>query len=95
MLGKMYTFLYNKFNNILTIYNRLENLYEEAEETSKLLEKAHCIRDEYKKCGDALLYSMLPQSVADRLQNGEPAVSTCQVCIVIPHILLNINKVVS
>jgi len=45
MLGKTYTFfLYNIFNNILYVYNRLENLYEEAEETSKLLEKAHCIR---------------------------------------------------
>ncbi len=59
--------------------NSLENLYEEAEETSKLLEEAHCTQDEYKKCGDALVYSMLPRSVADRLQNGEPAISTCQV----------------
>ena len=29
---------------------------------------------------DALLYQMIPKSVADRLRRGEPSVATCQVC---------------
>ena len=57
----------------------LENLYEETEARSKLLEKTILLRDQWKQCGDDLLYSMLPQSVADRLRAGANPIDTCQV----------------
>jgi hypothetical protein len=35
----------------------------------------------WKKCGDDLLYSMIPRSVAEQLRAGESTLSTCKVRI--------------
>ena len=58
---------------------RLEDLYEKAEERSQELEKTHQKLEEWKKRGDQLLYSMIPQSVAENLRKGTDPVETCQV----------------
>lgn len=59
--------------------NRLEDLYERAEERSQQLQQTYELHDEWKKRGDKLLYSMIPQSVADSLRSGLNPVETCQV----------------
>lgn len=43
------------------------------------LEKSYDLLDTWKKRGDDLLYSMIPQTVADRLRSGESSVNTCEV----------------
>lgn len=58
---------------------RLEDLYERAEERSQQLQQTYELHDEWKKRGDKLLYSMIPQSVADKLRSGTDPVETCQV----------------
>ncbi|XP_057364672.1 soluble guanylate cyclase 89Db-like isoform X1 [Daphnia carinata] len=58
--------------------SRLEDLYERAEERSQQLQQTYELHDEWKKRGDKLLYSMIPQSVADSLRSGTDPVDTCQ-----------------
>lgn len=57
---------------------RLEFLCEKAEQRSDELEKNYEELDVWKKCGDELLYSMIPRSVAEQLRAGESTLSTCQ-----------------
>ena len=52
---------------------------QEKVKTSQLAESMKKMDAEMKRT-DALLYQMIPKSVADRLRKGEPAMSTCQVC---------------
>lgn len=59
--------------------SRLEDLYERAEERSHELEKTHQLLEQWTERGDQLLYSMIPQSVADNLRKGTHPVDTCQV----------------
>lgn len=54
-------------------------MFEKAEQRSLELEKSYELLDSWKKRGDDLLYSMIPQSVAERLRNGEKRLSTCEV----------------
>jgi guanylate cyclase len=54
-------------------------MYERAEERSQQLQQTYELQDEWKKRGDKLLYSMIPQSVADGLRSGTDPVDTCQV----------------
>lgn len=61
----------------------MEDLYERAEERSQQLQKTHELLDELKQKGDQLLYSMIPQSVAESLRNGTHPVDTCQVTSVV------------
>ncbi|XP_046647803.1 soluble guanylate cyclase 89Db-like [Daphnia pulicaria] len=58
--------------------SRLEDLYERAEERSHELEKTHQLLEQWTERGDQLLYSMIPQSVADNLRKGTHPVDTCQ-----------------
>lgn len=58
---------------------RLEDLYEKAEMRSQQLQLTYELHDEWKQRGDKLLYSMIPQSVADTLRNGTDTLQTCQV----------------
>ncbi|KAK6627826.1 hypothetical protein RUM44_010305 [Polyplax serrata] len=58
--------------------SRLEMMFEKAEQRSLELEKSYELLDSWKKRGDDLLYSMIPQSVAERLRNGEKRLSTCE-----------------
>ena len=60
---------------------RLEDLCEKAEQRSQQLQSAYELHDEWKQCGDKLLYSMIPQSVADTLRHGADTLKTCQVSI--------------
>ncbi|KAI5748898.1 hypothetical protein M8J76_003019 [Diaphorina citri] len=57
---------------------RLEFLCEKAEQRSDELEKNYEELDMWKKCGDDLLYSMIPRSVAEQLRAGESTLSTCK-----------------
>ncbi|KAL1123624.1 hypothetical protein AAG570_002700 [Ranatra chinensis] len=59
-------------------YSRLEQNYERAEERCEDLERNYCLLDSWKQRGDQLLYSMIPQQVADRLRQGQSPLSTCQ-----------------
>lgn len=54
-------------------------MFEKAEQRSLELEKSYELLDSWKKKGDDLLYSMIPQSVAERLRRGENSLSTCEV----------------
>lgn len=63
---------------IFNYFSRLELMCEKAEQHSVELEKSYELLDEWKRKGDDLLYSMIPQSVADRLRNGESRLNTCQ-----------------
>ncbi|XP_022124835.2 soluble guanylate cyclase 89Db isoform X1 [Pieris rapae] len=51
--------------------SRLELLFEKAENRSLTLEKSWKLRDEWKKKGDHLLYSMIPKTVAYQLRAGK------------------------
>ncbi|KAE8751770.1 hypothetical protein FOCC_FOCC001619 [Frankliniella occidentalis] len=57
---------------------RLELMCERAEEHSRRLEDSLRLQDEWRARGDALLTSMIPRSVADRLLAGQSALDTCQ-----------------
>uniref|UniRef100_A0A8D8S3Q7 guanylate cyclase n=1 Tax=Cacopsylla melanoneura TaxID=428564 RepID=A0A8D8S3Q7_9HEMI len=57
---------------------RLEFLCEKAEQRSDELEKSYEELDKWRKCGDDLLYSMIPKSVAEQLRAGESTLSTCK-----------------
>ncbi|XP_049870956.1 soluble guanylate cyclase 89Db-like [Pectinophora gossypiella] len=58
--------------------SRLELLFEKAESRSLSLEKSCRLRDQWKKKGDQLLYSMIPKSVAYHLRAGKDPMDTFQ-----------------
>ncbi|CAG0884509.1 unnamed protein product [Darwinula stevensoni] len=58
--------------------SRLEVSYEKQEERSARLEESLNLLDQWKQRSDELLYSMIPQSVADKLRNGDDPINTCQ-----------------
>ncbi|XP_021937378.1 soluble guanylate cyclase 89Db-like isoform X2 [Zootermopsis nevadensis] len=58
--------------------SRLELMFERAEQRSTELERSYTLLDCWKRRGDELLYSMIPQSVADRLRTEKNSLSTCQ-----------------
>ena len=57
----------------------LKSALSEEKEKSKLLESNMKKLDEARKNADELLYRMIPKRVADRLRNGEPSISLCEV----------------
>lgn len=54
-------------------------MYERAEEKAKELQVTHELLDEWKRRGDELLYSMIPESIAESLRRGKEPVDTCEV----------------
>lgn len=54
-------------------------MFDAAENKADELSKSYQLLDEWKRKGDELLYSMIPQTVADRLRKGESPMSTCEV----------------
>lgn len=63
----------------MCVSTRLELMFERAEQRSTELERSYALLDCWKRRGDELLYSMIPQSVADRLRTEKNSLSTCQV----------------
>lgn len=59
----------------------MEDLYERAEEKANQLQVTHELLDEWKMQGDELLYSMIPQSIAESLRRGQKPIDTCEVNI--------------
>ncbi|KAK0157521.1 hypothetical protein PV328_011258 [Microctonus aethiopoides] len=57
---------------------RLEMMFERAEQRSEELEMSYKLLDQWKNKSDELLYSMIPQTVADRLRAGSNPMSTCE-----------------
>ncbi|KAL6262140.1 hypothetical protein P5V15_007237 [Pogonomyrmex californicus] len=57
---------------------RLEMMFERAEQRSMELENSYALLDRWKNKSDELLYSMIPQTVADRLRAGASPLSTCE-----------------
>ncbi|XP_076659417.1 soluble guanylate cyclase 89Da-like [Halictus rubicundus] len=57
---------------------RLEMMFERAEQRSTELENSYALLDRWKNKSDELLYSMIPQTVADRLRTGACPLSTCE-----------------
>ncbi|XP_046418773.1 soluble guanylate cyclase 89Da-like isoform X1 [Neodiprion fabricii] len=57
---------------------RLEMMFERAEQRSEELKHSYMLLDRWKNKSDELLYSMIPQTVADRLRAGESPLSTCE-----------------
>ncbi|KAK1134526.1 hypothetical protein K0M31_007308 [Melipona bicolor] len=57
---------------------RLEMMFERAEQRSTKLENSYVLLDRWKNKSDELLYSMIPQTVADRLRAGASPLSTCE-----------------
>ncbi|ESO91873.1 hypothetical protein LOTGIDRAFT_121720, partial [Lottia gigantea] len=51
----------------------------QEQEKSRLLEQSMQLLNIEMKRTDALLYQMIPKSVADRLRKGEPSGNTCEV----------------
>ncbi|XP_057364674.1 soluble guanylate cyclase 89Da-like [Daphnia carinata] len=68
--------------------SRLEDLYERAEEKANQLQVTHELLDEWKMRGDELLYSMIPQSIAEGLRRGQEPVDTCEAfeCVTISFV---------
>lgn len=60
---------------------RLELMFERAEQWSQDLADNYDELDKWKRKSDFLLYSMLPKSVADQLQNGQSTINTCKASI--------------
>ncbi|GJQ69469.1 hypothetical protein Trydic_g6576 [Trypoxylus dichotomus] len=58
--------------------SKLEMMFDAAESKADELTKSYELLDEWKRKGDELLYSMIPQTVADRLRQGESPMSTCE-----------------
>lgn len=54
-------------------YSKLDMLCEKEEARAEELETSLALADSWKKQGDELLYSMIPKTLAERLQNGEDA----------------------
>lgn len=59
--------------------SRLELLFEKAETRSLSLEKSCRLRDQWKKRGDQLLYSMIPKAIAFHLREGKDPFEACLV----------------
>lgn len=59
-------------------YSRLDLMCDREEQRAEELETSLALADSWKKQGDELLYSMIPRSVAERLQAGNDPLSTCQ-----------------
>lgn len=59
--------------------SRLELLFEKAETRSISLEKSCRLRDQWKRRGDQLLYSMIPKALAFHLREGKDPFSACMV----------------
>ena len=57
----------------------MEDLYERAEGRAIELKMTHELLDEWKQRGADLLYSMIPQSIAETLRSGKEPVDTCKV----------------
>ncbi|XP_039307262.1 soluble guanylate cyclase 89Da [Solenopsis invicta] len=57
---------------------RLEMMFERAEQRSMELEHSYVLLDQWKNKSDELLYSMIPQTVVDRLRAGASPLSTCE-----------------
>lgn len=58
-------------------------MFERAEQRSEELEMSYKLLDQWKNKSDELLYSMIPQTVADRLRAGSNPMSTCEVRLTI------------
>lgn len=54
-------------------------MFDKEAQRSDELEKSYELLDTWKRRGDDLLYSMIPQTVADRLRTGNSSLSTCEV----------------
>lgn len=54
-------------------YSKLDLLCEKEEARAEELETSLALADSWKKQGDELLYSMIPKTLAERLQSGEDA----------------------
>lgn len=54
-------------------------MFERAESRSSELETSYALLDRWKNKSDELLYSMIPQTVAERLRAGADPLSTCEV----------------
>lgn len=67
--------------NIARYLYRLEMMFESAEQRSQELETSYTLLDRWKNKSDELLYSMIPQTVADRLRAGVSPLDTCEVII--------------
>ncbi|XP_063698080.1 soluble guanylate cyclase 89Da-like [Culicoides brevitarsis] len=59
-------------------YSRLDLMCEREEQRAEELETSLSLADSWKKQGDDLLYSMIPKTIAERLQNGTDPLETCQ-----------------
>lgn len=51
---------------------------EREEQRAEELETSLSLADSWKKQGDELLYSMIPKSIAERLQTGTDPLETCK-----------------
>lgn len=71
---------------MLTFF-RLELMFERAEQWSQDLEDNYEQLDKWKRKGDSLLYSMLPRSVADQLQNEQSTMNTCKANITFIYLI--------
>jgi len=69
----------------LSTFCRLELMFERAEQWSQDLEDNYEQLDKWKRKGDSLLYSMLPRSVADQLQNEQSTMNTCKANIMFTY----------
>lgn len=65
--------------HVYACLDRLEMMFERAEQRSTELENSYALLDRWKNKSDELLYSMIPQTVADRLRAGASPLSTCEV----------------
>ena len=54
-------------------------MFERAEQRSEELEASYELLDRWKSKSNELLYSMIPQTVADRLRDGVSPLDTCEV----------------
>ena len=53
-------------------------LLQQRDKSLKIAENLQQV-EEWKERSNNLLYSMIPQSIADRLKNGEDPINTCEV----------------
>lgn len=69
---------------------------EREENRAEELETSLSLADSWKKQGDDLLYSMIPKTIADRLQNGIDPLETCQtfeeVTVVFAEVIIDKNE---
>lgn len=60
-------------------------LDQEQQKSQKLEESMRRLDEEMKRT-DELLYQMIPRQVADRLRDGENAITTCEVSVICERI---------